>query len=204
MSDAFAQRLYPERDAVVYFSYPQLPAGTFDLVLRTDGDPSSLAGAVRDRAARVNDDVPLFNIAPLSDAVAQQTALARLSSFLLGVFGALALVLAAVGLYGVLAFVVRGRRREIAIRMAMGAEPRQILRMFVRQGLILVGAGLAVGALTALIGGRYLAATLYQVRATDPLVLAVTSTVLLAVAATASWLPARQATRVDPNSVLGE
>lgn len=194
----------PGEDPDVYFAYNQIATGSFDLLLRTDGDPGSLAGAVRSAVAELDPALPLFNIAPLETALQAQTALSRLVSSLLTVFGVMALIVAAVGLYGVLAFVVRGRRREIAIRSALGARPRSILRLVVQQGLGLVSVGLVVGLGGALLVGRLAASLLFGIEPADPTILALTAATLFTVAAVASYLPARQATRIDPQRALAE
>ncbi len=118
------------------------------------------------------------------------------------IFAFLALILAAVGLYGVLAYTVVQRTHELGVRLALGAQRADILRLVVGQGVRIAGLGLVVGALAALLGGRALASLLYGISPHDPLVLAVAGLTVLAVAALSSWLPARRATRVDPMVAL--
>ena len=192
----------PGEDPDAYFAFAQLPARSFDILLRTDGDPTALIGRLRARVDAMDPALPLYDIAPMADVLAAQTALGRMVSAFLGVFGALALLVAAVGLYGVLAFLVRGRRREIAIRQALGARPAEIRRMVVGQGVRLVAVGLAAGLGVALVTGRIAASMLYGVRAADPVVLGGTTLALLAIAALASWIPARQATGIEPHSAM--
>ncbi len=194
----------PGEDPDVYIAYAQLPTGSFDILARTRRDAGLLAAPIRAQLSALDPSLPLFAVAPLGDALAAQTALSRLVSVLLGVFAALALAVAAVGLYGVLAFVVRGRRKELAVRSAMGAEPWQLLADVVRHGLVLGAIGVAIGLAGAVAAGRLAASLLYGVGAVEPLVLAGTALLLLLITAAASWLPARQATRVDPAGVLAE
>lgn len=194
----------PGEDPDVYFSFAQITPRNFDIVVRTAGDPGTLAGAVRRAVADRDPTLPLYDVATLETELAAQTALARLVSTLLTVFAVMALLVAAVGLYGVLAFVVRGRRREIAVRTALGARPASILRLVVGQGLGLVAVGLVIGLGGALLVGGVLASVFFGVEAADPAVLALTALALFTVAALASYLPARQATRIDPQLALAD
>jgi hypothetical protein len=194
----------PGEDPDVYFAYAQIPTGSFDVVLRTAGDPGTLAGALR-RAVQARDaSLPVYDTAPLTAELEAQTALGRMVSSLLTVFSVMALLVAAVGLYGVLAFVVRGRRRELAIRAALGARPASILRLVVREGIGLVSVGLVLGLGGAIAAGQLVAGFLFGVRPVDPGILALTAAALLTVAALASYLPARQATRIDPRTALAD
>lgn len=138
----------------------------------------------------------------MSRVLGAQTARARFGSFVLGLFGIAALALAAIGLYGVMAFAVAARQREIAVRLAVGGSPGAVLRMVLRQGIALAAAGLAVGLAVALFGARSLDALLYSIEPSDPLTLVAVSALLLAVSAIANFLPARRATRVDPQLAL--
>ncbi len=194
----------PGEDPDVYFAYGQIPVGSFDLVVRTAGAPGALTGAVRRAVADRDPSIPLYDVSTLSDELAAQTALGRLVSSLLTVFSVVALLVAAVGLYGVLAFVVRGRRRELAIRVALGARPTSIVRLVLRQGLGLVAIGVLVGLGGALLAGRLVAGFLFGVAPVDPGILALTAAALVTVAALASYLPARQATRIDPQTALAD
>ena len=192
----------PGEDPDVYFSFAQLPTSSFDIMLKTAGDPGALTAPLRAVVGRMDPSLPLYDVAPMTRVLGGQTALGRMVSAFLGVFGALALIVSAVGLYGVLAFVVRGRRREIAIRQALGARPAEIRRMVVGQAVRLVSVGLVFGLGAALAAGRLAASVLYGVPAVDPLVLAGTMAGLLGVAAVASWVPARQATGVEPSTAM--
>ncbi|MGK7311283.1 MAG: ABC transporter permease [Candidatus Longimicrobiales bacterium M2_2A_002] len=194
----------PGEDPDVYFSLDQVTPGSFDILLRTAGDPGTLTGAVRQAVAERDPSVVLFDISTMASELAAQTALGRMVSSLLTVFAVMALLVTAVGLYGVLAFVVRGRRRELAIRAALGARPSAILRLVVRQGLGLVSIGVVIGLIGALAAGRLVAGLLFGVEPADPAILALTAGALVTVAALASYLPARQATRIDPRTALAE
>ena len=153
---------------------------------------------VRDIVNRVDTNLPLFLVrtqsAAIDELLKQERLIARLSSC----FAVLALVLACVGLYGLLAYDVSRRTREIGIRMALGAQRNEVLRMVVRQGIILAIVGTAAGMVLALGVARYLATLLYGVRPFDPVTFAVVAILLFAVAAAACYVPARRATRVDP------
>ncbi len=194
----------PSDDPDLYFSVVQVTPRSFDILLRGAGDPAALTAELRRVVARLDPSIPVYQVEPLAKTLASQTALARLTSFLLGLFGGLSLLLAVVGLYGVMAFIVRGRRREIAIRSAIGARPDQIQRLVLGQGMAVVGIGLVLGLGGALLAGRLLAGLLFDTRAVNPLVLAGTAVALGAAALLANWLPARQATRLEPRTALAE
>jgi putative ABC transport system permease protein len=192
----------PADDPDVYFAYTQVPTGSFDIVLHEGPDAAARVAAIRQAVNRLDPAVALFRVATLQETLRSQTALSRLTSFLLALFGWLSLLLAAVGLYGVMSFIVRGRRREIAIRSAVGAAPADIRRLVVGQGMLVVLVGLVVGIAGALFTGRVLANLLYGVRAADPLVLALTATAIAFTAVIANLVPARQATRVNPRTAM--
>jgi putative ABC transport system permease protein len=138
----------------------------------------------------------------LEQVVYASVAPPRFRMLLLGIFAALALMLAAVGIYGVIAYAVTERTHEIGIRMALGAARSDVLHMVVREGMMLGGAGVAIGAAAAFAANRVLTSFLYGIQPTDPLTLAGVSLLMILVAATASYLPARRATQVDPLVVL--
>ena len=166
--------------------------------LRTASNPAALIPAVRDAANRLDNNLPLFDVhtqsEKIGELVAQERIIARLSSF----FGVLALLLACVGLYGLLAYEVARRTREIGIRMALGAERNDVLKLVLGQGLRLTLIGVVAGIIVALALTRFLSSLLYGVKSTDPLTLIVAALVMSGVAALASYIPARRATRVDP------
>jgi len=153
---------------------------------------------VREAVRRADADLPVFSVRPLTQVVAESLAEQRFRTTLLAIFAALALVLASVGVYGVISYGVTQRRHEMGLRMALGARREQVQRLVVGQGLRLVLVGAAVGLVAAYLATRLLASFLYGVRATDPLTFAAVPVLLALVALVASWLPARRATQVDP------
>jgi ABC-type antimicrobial peptide transport system permease subunit len=154
--------------------------------------------AVRD----VDPDLPLAGVTTMEDAMRQATSLPRLYISFFGFFAVVALVLAAIGIYGVTAYTVAQRTPEIGVRMALGANAGDVLRLVLRQALILVGVGLATGLMLALALSRLLDSLLFDLSATDPVTYTAIALILGAVALVASWLPARRATRVDPLRAL--
>lgn len=173
-----------------------------ELAVKTAGDPEALANAVRDVVWSVDKDQPVALIQTLEKIVAAELADRRQQVRLLGGFALLALVLAGVGIYGVLAYAVSAQVREIGVRMALGARPGDVTALVVREGLRLALAGLALGALAALGLGRWMRSLLYEVKPADPATFAAVGVVLLAVSLAACYLPARRAARVDPLEAL--
>lgn len=172
------------------------------LVLRTNQEPSKMASAVRREIAAVDRGVPVYQVATMDQLLSASVATQRFNLFLLVLFAALALGLAAVGISSVLAFAVSRRTREIGIRLALGAHPRDVLRLVVRQGMQLVVAGILLGIAGALALTRLMASLLYSVRPTDPATFVVVSVLLALVALLACYVPARRAMRVDPMVAL--
>jgi putative ABC transport system permease protein len=172
------------------------------LVVRTTGDPMAAAGPVRREIRSLDANLPVANVRSMGDVVTTALATPRLTGFLLGIFAAIALALAAVGIYGVLAYMVSRRAHEIGIRLAIGADRRQVLIMILRQGLSLAAAGTAVGLATAFGLTRLMQSLLYQVQPTDPATFAFVSIAIAIVALAASYLPAWRATRVSPVTAL--
>jgi putative ABC transport system permease protein len=172
------------------------------IVARTQGDPLALAGAIREAVWSIDPQQPITGIFTFDESVSRALARPRLVTVLLLSFGGVGLLLGAVGIYGILAFLVQQRRGEIGVRLALGARPAAVAAAFVRRGLAVTAAGVTVGLAGALLLSRYLEAVLYGVRPTDPLTFAGVALVLFVVAALASWLPARRAARVDPVTTL--
>jgi putative ABC transport system permease protein len=190
---------------VLYWAMDQFATTTSkSLVIRTTGDPMAVATALRGVVHAIDPEQPLADVKPIDEYLSQSVAQRRFSMALLAGFAGIALVLAAVGIYGVLAYAVAQRTREIGVRMALGAREADVLRMVVREGLVVTGAGLAVGILGALALTRVLGSLLYDTSTTDPLTFVAVALALGAVAMFASWLPARRAARVDPVVALRE
>jgi ABC-type antimicrobial peptide transport system permease subunit len=167
-------------------------------------DPSATLAAVQGEIRALDPGLPVEDIRTGTKVIDQALWGAKIGVGLLGVFGLLALSLASVGLYGIMAYSVNQRRREIGIRMALGAGQASVLRLILRQGMILVISGVALGLILSLLLGRALSKFLYGVGGSDPASLAGASLVLLTVAMVACYLPARRASRVDPLVALHE
>ena len=194
--------LREETQPEIYLPYLQNTSRTFTLVARTNSDPRMLAGSIRKEVWATNKDLPVSSMKLMEELISNSVAQPRFYVILLSVFAALALILAAVGVYGVMSYSVTLRTRDIGIRMALGARPVDIFKHIVGQALLLGLIGLGVGIVLAITSTRVMSSLLYGINATDPLTLAITSLVLLAVALLASYVPARRATRVDPMVTL--
>ena len=168
------------------------------VVVRTAGDPAGLAAPIRHEIRQLDAQLPVANVRPMADVVGAALATPRLTGFLLGAFAAIALALAAVGIYGVLAYLVSQRTHEIGIRMAIGADRGQVVRMIMRQGLILGVLGVGIGVAASLGLTRLMGTLLYQVRPNDPLTFVAVAALLIGVALLASGVPALRAARVSP------
>ncbi|MEO8429934.1 MAG: ABC transporter permease [Acidobacteriota bacterium] len=188
--------------SAIYTPFPQTPFLWSYGMLRTSVPPETLAAAVRDAVRSVEPGIVASRLRPMEELVEGSVAQPRFQTRLLSGFGALALLLAAVGIYGVISYGVGQRRREIGIRVALGAQAGQVLRLFAGQGLRLVALGLAVGLVAALAATRLLRGLLYEVGTTDPLTFAAIAAILAAVGFLASWLPGLRAARVDPMTAL--
>jgi putative ABC transport system permease protein len=186
----------------MYLPETQFTDSDLTLVLRADGDPAALAGEARGAIWSVAKGVPVFEVAPLTELVARSVGPRRFVMLLLEAFGVVALLMTAVGVYGVISYSVAERTREIGIRTALGASSRDIVRLVMGAGLLVVCAGVAVGALTAAGATRFLAGSLYEVSATDPATFATVALLLVAVAVIAQAVPIARAMRVDPTVAL--
>lgn len=186
----------------VYISYLQNPPVAPFIVVRTTGDPAVLTEAVRTQLKALDKDLAVYDIRTMTQIRSQSVSQRRFIVVLAAVFGILALALAAVGVYGVMALVVTERTQEMGIRVALGAEPLQVVRLVVRQGLLLAGAGIAIGSIASLALTPMMSSQLYGVGASDPLTLVLVPGLLLAVALVACLVPARRAMRVDPVTAL--
>jgi predicted permease len=176
--------------------------GVATFELRTAADPQALLPAIREVVGQVNADLPLFNVTTQSQQIDRLLFQERLVARLAGFFGVLALVLACIGLYGLLSYEVSRRTREIGIRIALGAQPERVLKLVLRQGIALALVGAAAGIGVALGVTRYLGSMLFNVRASDPLTMSAVAVLLALVALAACYIPARRATRVDPMVAL--
>jgi len=193
----------------IYTPYKQIPAENFAaanrglwLAVKTKGDPTSLAPAIRNEVLQIDKDQPISNISTMEQIVAATVAPQKFATWLLAVFAATAMLLAAIGIYGVMAYSVTQRTHEIGIRMALGAGRRDVLRMVVSQGMKLALVGVALGLVGAFALTRLMSSLLYGVSATDPLTYGGVSLLLASVALLACLIPARKATRVDPMIAL--
>jgi predicted permease len=175
---------------------------SLSLLVRTRVEPESLIPTLREEMLRFDSDIPVYNIMTAAERVGEQTARTRSFTLLIGLFASLALLLAVVGIYGVMSYLVGQRTREIGIRIALGAQGRDVLRMVVGEGSRLALLGVAIGLLAALAATRLMSSLLYGVSATDPLTFAAVPLVLVAVALLACYIPARRATKVDPMEAL--
>jgi predicted permease len=172
------------------------------LFVRTHGSAAASAEAVRRALQPLIDGGSYVTVTPMSTIIASQIRSWKLGAMMFSIFGALALVLAAIGLYSVIAYNVTQRTHEMGVRVALGAQARDVVRLIVSEGLRIVLPGVVLGALIALVGGRWIAPLLFQVSPKDPRVLTGVVALLITVAIAASWLPARRAARVDPNEAL--
>jgi predicted permease len=192
--EGMAADLFPS----TYVPFHQGRANNMLVVLRTAGDPLALVAAVREEVRALNKDVPVGNVRTLEAIVGSAVAQPRFYLLLVGLFAVVALVLAALGIYGVVANAVGHRTRELGIRMALGAEPGSLMRMVLGQSMRMTALGLALGVVLAFGAAQALGSLLYTVKATDPLTYAGVAGLLCLVALVASFLPARRATRIDP------
>ncbi|HSE53991.1 MAG TPA: FtsX-like permease family protein, partial [Gemmatimonadales bacterium] len=186
----------------IYVPTSQAPVPNGSILVRVTGDPAEFAGTLRGVVRGVDPTVPLSGIEPLDQTLSQTTAQRRFTMLLLGVFAAVALVLAMVGVHGVLSYTVAQRSREIGIRMALGADQHSVRSLVVGQGARLVAAGLVIGVAGAIGVSRLLSSLLYGVHPNDPVTLLAVALGLGGVALFATLMPARRAARVDPMVAL--
>ncbi|PYV18153.1 MAG: hypothetical protein DMG21_05895 [Acidobacteria bacterium] len=172
------------------------------MAIRTSGNPMNVAPEVEKLVQAIDSDQPVYRVATMQELMADSVAERRLAMILLAIFAGLAVLLAAVGTYGVLAYSVSRRTQEIGLRMALGARREDVLRMIGKEGLVLTGAGVAIGVVAALGLTRLMTSMLFDVRPADPMTFVAVSLLLAVVALVSSYLPARRAAKVEPMKAL--
>jgi predicted permease len=192
------ERFEPE----IYVSYLQPTEDAYFVIARTSSSPTQIVPAMRKEILALDKNVPVYDVKTMAERSAAATSRTRFNALLLGLFAALALILASIGIYGVMAFSVSGRTKEIGIRMALGADSRRVLSLVMRDTVVLLAIGLALGIIGAIAVTRVLTSELYEVGATDATTFAAVSIVLTLVALAAGYIPARRATKVDPMVAL--
>jgi putative ABC transport system permease protein len=204
VADSKQDSVASEPEPELYEPYAQHPFASFlvTFVIRTASDPLAMAAAVRKAVRQIDHDQPVIQMRTMENVISESIWRQHVSASMLGIFAAIALVLSAVGLYGMLSYSVTQRIHEIGIRAALGATPRDILRMVVGEGLLLTLIGLGVGVLAALALTRLMAGILYGIRPKDPLTFFGLSLLLACVSMLATYMPARRATKVDPMAAL--
>jgi putative ABC transport system permease protein len=186
----------------LYRPYRQSPPVFTTLVLRTNGDPMKLVSAARAQIAAVDPNLPMYEIKPMNKLITESIVGIAYVAVMMGVLGVIALVLASVGLFGVMSYSVSERTHEIGIRMSQGAQTGDILSLMLRGGLTMTVFGLAIGLPVAFLLARTMSGLLFNVKAADPVSFLVLPLVLVAVAAVACYLPARRAAQMDPLQAL--
>jgi putative ABC transport system permease protein len=181
----------------MFLPYAQHPEGGMTVVVRSSGDAATMTGVIREAVRRVDATIPLYDISTMQEQVAKSIVAQRLSGSMISVFALMALVLATVGVYGLIAYSVAERRHEIGIRLALGAQGRDVRRLVVGQGVRLTLAGVGIGLAGAILVGRALRGMLFGVGPIHIPTLITVSGILLTVAALASWIPARRAAKTD-------
>jgi len=198
VGDAKYQGLGVEAGPQAYVPHAQSAYPGMRIIVRTTTDPSSLVSAVRAQIQSVDSEEGPTRFAPMTELLSESVAQPRFNTFLIGLFAALAFILSAIGIYGVISYDVTQRTSEIGVRMALGAQSRDVMRLILRQGLVLTLGGLAAGLAGAILLTRFLTGLLFEVKPTDPLMYAVVAGLLAFVALAACLIPARRATKVDP------
>jgi putative ABC transport system permease protein len=186
----------------IFVPYLQSPCSEMAVVIRSAQDPARLSPALRARVESIDKSLPIYDLMTMDQLLAEQVASRKFNMALLGLFAFLAVVLAGVGIYGVMTYTVTQRTHEIGIRMALGAKQLDVLRLVLRQGIVLAALGIGIGSAGALALTRFLSSLLYEVRPRDPVTFVMVSALLGAVALLATYLPARRASRVDPMVAL--
>lgn len=201
-ADVKNKGLAQDTQAQLYLAFPQLPWGNMNLLVRSTVAPLSMTSAVREQIASVDPDQPVTGIQTVDELMDSSRAQPRFTMLLLSFFSAAALGLAVIGIYGVLAYFVAERRVELGIRLALGAERRDIVRLVLRQGLVLAGAGIVIGLVAAMAMSKLMSSLVYNVGVRDVRTFVVMPLVFLGIAMLACYLPARRAMEVDPVEAL--
>jgi putative ABC transport system permease protein len=196
------EMLAEQAPPTIYYHMKDLPFGDASIAMRTSGDPESIAHAAVAAVHAMDGQLPVQGVHSMDDVIEETLVAERFRALLLEIFAGAALTLASVGIYSVLSYLVRGRRREIGIRTALGARTSDVLRMVVFEGMKPALLGIAIGTAGALLAAGLLDTLVFGVKATDPLTLIVVATTLLIVSILASLLPAWRASRLDPLTVL--
>jgi putative ABC transport system permease protein len=185
-----------------YFHHRQFSFSGMTVVVRSSIEPNQMVAAAREQVRAIDSEQPIFGVRTLEEIRSDSIAPERLNLTLLGIFAAVALALALIGIYGVMSYAVSQRTHEIGVRMALGAQARDVLKLVVRQGMHLALVGVAIGLIAAFTLTRLMERLLFGVKATDPMTFAVIALLLIAVALVACYIPARRATKVDPMVAL--
>jgi putative ABC transport system permease protein len=202
VADVTQQRLDKAPQPAMYVPYAQDSWPALAIVIRTGMDPANIASAAIGAIHEVDKDEPVYNVRTMQEVVASSVQIRRFRTLLLGLFAVLALTLAAIGTYGVMAYAVAERRHEIGIRLALGAQPKNVRALVIREGLLVAGYGILAGIVVSLELTRFLSGILYGVKATDAFSFGAALLLLLAAALLASYIPARRAMRTDPAHIL--
>jgi macrolide transport system ATP-binding/permease protein len=200
--DAKYDSVRDEAPATMYVPYRQARIGTPTIAVRTAGDPLGSVGAIRETVRAIDPNIPMVDVSTQLEQIERRFEQEKAFAQAYTLFGALALVLAAVGLYGVMSYTVARRTNEIGIRLALGAQRAQVLGATMRESLVLVCIGVAIGIVIVLTASHFVASLLFGVPKNDPLSIALAIAVLGTVAAIAAYVPARRASRVDPMVAL--
>ena len=202
VGDVRHERLEASTRESVYLPFAQIPIGGSSLAIRSPGRPENLTGEVRAQVRELDSDLALTQIMPMTEVVARSVWQPRLYTALFGVFAAVALILATVGIYGVMSYAVTQRTREIGLRMALGAQRQDVMKLVVGQGVVLAAIGVGAGLVAAVALTRLMSSLLFGVTATDPMTFVAVSVLLAGVALGACFVPARRAAKVDPMVAL--
>jgi putative ABC transport system permease protein len=202
VGDVRNRSLNTEPRAAYYVPHTQVPFSQMIAVVKTTGEPRSMISGVTKEVAAMDPDIPLFGVKSMEEYLSSSVAAPRFNTTLLSIFAAVALVLTVVGLYGVMSYSVAQRTNEIGIRLALGAQSRDVLLMIVKQGGVLIGLGLAIGLFGAYLATKLIASLLFGVQAKDPFTFAAVAVVLALVGLLACYIPAWRATKVDPMEAL--